>query len=85
MVKRSKKRSSSKSKTQKKLSSSNDLLNEIAQKIENARASLRSSGLPEPNNIRNVSSKTIAKGINDTNKILTVVYILIVSIYINIT
>ena len=83
MVKRSKKRSSSKSKTQKKLSSSNDLLNEIAQKIENARVSLRSSGLPEPDNIRNVSSKKIAKGINDMNKMITVVYLLVIRLNLN--
>ena len=85
MVKRSKKRSQKKSNkksikksNKNKITSSNVLVSEIAKKIENARASLRKIGLPEPNSVRNVSSKNIAKGINDTNKMITVVYLLIV-------
>jgi hypothetical protein len=67
----------------KKITSSNILVSEIEKKVENARASLRKIGLPEPNSLRNVPSKKIAKGINDTNKMITVVYLLIVKNNLN--
>lgn len=80
--KRSNKRSPKKNnkKQTNKLENSNSLIDDLTIKIENARKIVKEKGLEEPIKFKNVSSRKIAKGLNDTNKIVSVIYMFIIQI-----
>ena len=80
----SKKRSGRKNRSVKRKSSkkvikdSNILIDTIEKRIDGMRKRIRESGVVEPADISKVSSKKMAKGLNDLNKMMTVVFIIAV-------